>query len=238
MYTDRDTARPLNPTRGAQAYDQLKQRLLVGDFGLNQRLGEERLAALIGVSRTPVREALARLHTERLVVRAPDGGYLPAAPDPSQIRHLYEVRIGLERQALHRPRLEGIRHDAVVLEPLRAEWSSLADEVGPVAEPDPEFVLLDESFHVRLAAAAGNPALTSLLQQINEKIRLVRMQDFLLPERIERTIDEHLGIVQAVLDGKVGLAEDRFDEHVATSLAVVEERASAAIRRMLRGDSE
>jgi DNA-binding GntR family transcriptional regulator len=225
-------------SRSDQAYALLKPRLLVGDFGLNQRLGEERLAAEMGVSRTPVREALARLHAERLVVRAPDGGYLPAAPDPSQSRHLYEVRIGLEVQALRRPGLRGEGHDRDTLEALADEWRSLEAELAAGIEPDPEFVLLDEAFHVRLAHAAGNPVLASLLQQVNEQIRLVRMQDFLLPERIAKTVDEHLGILDSVLAGRIEEAEQRFDDHVAVSLAVVEERVGAAISRMVRGGNE
>jgi DNA-binding GntR family transcriptional regulator len=65
MYTDPYAGKPA--TRADQAYAELKRRLLVGDFALNVRLGEEKLAGLIGVSRTPVREALFRLHAEDLV---------------------------------------------------------------------------------------------------------------------------------------------------------------------------
>ena len=62
-------------------------------------------------------------------------------------------------------------------------------------------MLLDEDFHVRLAESAGNHELAVLLQAINERIRLVRIHDFLSPERIELTISQHLGIVEAVLAG-------------------------------------
>jgi DNA-binding GntR family transcriptional regulator len=215
--------------RSDRAYADLKRRLLVGDFGLNVRLGEERLAAELGVSRTPVREALLRLHAEGLVRRAPDGGYLALAPDVEGMRHLYEVRIALELQALHRPGRIGSVHDAVLLAALRDEWRALADEDQ---EPNPGFVLVDESFHLALAESAGNPVLVDLLRQLNERIRVVRMQDFLTVERIEQTIVEHLGIVDAVLDGDLVVAEQRFDAHVAQSLAVVEQRVLLALARM------
>src|SRR6185503_18531362 len=90
-------------SRAEQAYGELKQQLLAGDFALGQRLGEERLAGLIGVSRTPIREALSRLHVEGFVERLPDGGYGPTAPDLPAVRELYEVRRGLELAALRRP---------------------------------------------------------------------------------------------------------------------------------------
>jgi len=67
------------------AYRQLRDRLLAGGFPLTRRLAEERLATLVGVSRTPVRHALIRLHGEGLVSRHQDGGYRPAVPDPNDI---------------------------------------------------------------------------------------------------------------------------------------------------------
>jgi DNA-binding GntR family transcriptional regulator len=177
-----------------------------------------------------VREALMRLHAEGLVRRGHDGGYVPVIPDVTLMRHLYEVRIGLEIQALHRPARHGTVHDRALLQVLRAEWQALVP-VGD-ADPDPGFVLLDEAFHVTLAESAGNPVLADQLRLVSERIRIVRMQDFLNPGRIEATVAEHLGLVEAVLDGDLGDAEERFTVHVGQSMAVVEERVAAAIARM------
>jgi DNA-binding GntR family transcriptional regulator len=189
--------------RSEQAYTELKRRLLAGDLRLGARLAENGLAALLGVSRTPVREALLRLHAEGLVRRQPDGGYLRT----------------------------GTSHDAVALAQLIEVWEGLRDEAP---EPGPGFVLVDESFHVGLADAAGNPALVDLLRQVNERIRTVRMVDFLTTDRIASTIDEHLGIARAVLAGDLVDAERRFLGHLDLSQAVVEQRVAAAITRMAR----
>ncbi|MCU1453347.1 MAG: hypothetical protein JWN46_1493 [Acidimicrobiales bacterium] len=219
-------------SRAEQAYGDLKGRLLAGEFALNVRLGEERLAAIVGASRTPVREALARLHVEGLVARAPDGGYLPAMPDVEVMRNLYEVRAALELRAISLPSRHGGTHDLAALESLRADWLLLADE-----DPSrgPEFVLLDESFHIALADAAGNPPLVDFLRQVNERIRVVRMQDFLSSERITSTVVEHLGLVEALLAGDVAGAEVRFTNHLESSMAVVEERVARAIASMVSG---
>ena len=104
---------------------------------------------------------------------------------------------------------------------------------GPLPEPDPGFVLVDESFHVSLALASGNRVLVELLQQVNERLRLVRMQDFLTEERIAATIAEHLVIVGSVLDGDLVAAEAAFTSHHSASMAVVEERCLEALRRMM-----
>jgi DNA-binding GntR family transcriptional regulator len=217
--------------RSEQAYVELKRRLLAGDLRLGARLVENRLAATLGVSRTPIREALLRLHAEGLVAREPDGGYLPVVPDVAATRWLYEVRAGLELQAIRRPAQSGTSHDAVALAGLVAAWEHLRDD-EPLAGPS--FVLVDESFHVGLAEAAGNPELVDLLRQVNERIRTVRMVDFLTSDRIASTIDEHLGIARAVLEGDLAEAERRFVGHLDHSQAVVERRVASAIVRMAR----
>jgi DNA-binding GntR family transcriptional regulator len=210
--------------RSETAYAELKARLLAGEFRLGARLKETRLAALLDVSRTPIREALLRLHAEGLLTRQPDGGYIPVVPDVALIRALYEVRAGLELQAIRRG-----THDLEAVAVLVDEWQALADD-----EPDaePSFVLLDESFHMTLAEAAGNPVLADVLRQINERIRPVRMVDFLTADRVRSTIDEHLHLAAAVLTGALGDAERLFVAHLDLSQAVVEQRVAAAITRM------
>ncbi len=230
MYTAPDTGGTAAGSRGEQAYADLKTRLLRGEFPLNRRLGEERLASLLGVSRTPVREALARLHVEGLVERCPDGGFQPTIPDVAEIRHLYEVRIGLELAALRRPGEQGTSHDHRALTDLHRDWVALAEDAP--TDAGPSFVLVDESFHTGLADAAGNPVLTDLLGQVNERIRVVRMLDFTQDGRIDRTVVEHLEILEAVLAGAIVDAERSFLAHLETSLTVVEERVAAAIARM------
>ena len=220
---------------GDHAYEELKRRLLAGEFPMRVRLGEERLAALLGVSRTPVRQSLTRLHAERLVERLADGGYAPAAPNLLEIRQLYEVRRALELSALMRPAEFGTRHDLSIVEPLRDEWRALHSDTP---EPNADFVLLDEGFHVRLAEASGNTALADMLGVVNERIRVVRMHDFLTEERIERTISQHLGIVHSVLDNDLNEAQSLFTCHLGESIAVVEQRAAHALARMMSVEAE
>ena len=235
MYTGPHTGSADVRSRGEAVFAELKARLLAGELGVGRRLGEERLAESLGVSRTPVREALHRLHTEGLVVRHPDGGFLPSVPDVHVMRTLYEVRVGLEIQALRRPASLGTHHDTEALERLQGEWLTLRED-DP--EPTPDCVVLDEAFNVTLAAAAGNPVIVDFLRTVNDRIRIVRMQDFLTRDRITQTIDQHLDIVAAALDGNTELAVTRFDIHLTESLAVVEERTLRAIAAMAMTESE
>ena len=148
------------------AYRQVRDQLLAGSFPLTRSLAEERLAALVGVSRTPVRHALIRLHGEGLISRHRDGGYRPTVPDPDDIAGLYEARRVLEIGALWRPAEAGARHDRATLERLRGDWEALRRH-QPVA--DAGFVSIDEDFHVRLASCAGNDILVDMLRLINAR---------------------------------------------------------------------
>lgn len=234
MYTD--SYATAGATRADHAYAELKRRLLSGEFPLNVRLGEERLAALIGMSRTPIREALFRLHAEGLVERWSDGGFRPVAPDVLVMRDIYEVRCALELAAIRRPSSLGGQHDRELLESLRDDWLQLADE--DEREPDPGFVAVDESFHLTLAEAAGNGVLVDQLRQLNDRIRVVRMQDFMVEGRIRATVAEHLGILDALLAGEAGPAEQALADHIGLSISVVEDRVQRAITRMVQGSAE
>jgi DNA-binding GntR family transcriptional regulator len=232
LHTDRrgPAAPPSSPTTAVgQAYSAIKEALLLGDYALGERLAEERLAREVGVSRTPVREALLRLYTEGLIHRHASGGYSPTVPNIAEVRELYEVRVALERSGLTRPRTSGIPHDADALAALRADWAALGDES---TEPSPEFVIWDESFHLRLAESSGNREMADLLRRVNERIRIVRMRDFLTVDRITRTISEHLELLDLVIAGDLDAAIVAYDLHVQTSFDVVEQRVAGALLQM------
>lgn len=217
----------LSPSESA--YRQLRDMLLAGAFPLTRRLAEERLATMAGVSRTPVRHALIRLHGEGLISRHRDGGYRPTIPDPKDIAGLYEARRALEIGALWRPAEVGDRHERAALEHLREDWETLRRD-QPTA--DAGFVTLDEDFHVRLTAASGNEVMADLLRSINARIRVVRIHDFLTDDRIQRTIAEHLRLLDAVMADDPQQAEHIFRAHLAESKRVAEQRALRAIARM------
>ena len=230
MDTPLYTAPPTPRSITEYVYNALKHRLLLGEFALGRRLGEVAMADQLEVSRTPVREALTRLHAEGLVERLPEGGFAPVAPDLHTVRELYEVRRGLELTALHSE--DG--HEEPLLAVLLDDWRSL-EQTTAQGHSGADFVLHDEDFHLRLAEASGNQSLADLLRHVNQRIRFVRMHDFLTADRVRRTITEHIGIVEALLTGDLVLTEERLLRHVAVSRRVVERRAATALSRMVNG---
>jgi DNA-binding GntR family transcriptional regulator len=218
-----------SPSASSLAYQELKALLLLGDVPVGARLREERLAERLGMSRTPVRESLLRLHAEHFLERHPEGGYRATVPSAQSMRELYEVRRALEVYALRRTSSDGDR-DYEGLEELREEWRAM--EGGEIAQ-DAEFVHLDEDFHRRLAESAGNSQLAEHLRQVNERIRPVRSHDFMTIGRIATTVEEHLGILEAVLAIHTEKAVTLLERHIGESQTVVEQAVAKVLERML-----
>ncbi|KAA9162574.1 GntR family transcriptional regulator [Amycolatopsis acidicola] len=208
-----------------RVYRLLREEVMNGRFSPRQRLGEVALAERFGASRTPVREALARLLSDGLIERR-DHGFFVTVPNLRELRDLYELRVTLELRGIARAIEDpGLRHDAEILSAELEHWYRMR-QAPP--EPDPQFVVLDEQFHAALSRSSGNPALTETLVGVNQRIRRVRMYDFLTADRISSTITEHIQIAELVLDGELEPALRALHEHVGESMAVVLERAQRA----------
>lgn len=215
------------PSLASEAHTRLRERLLNGEFGVGEHLAEERLAVDLGMSRTPVREALRRLEAEELLIADPSGGFRPRAPEMTRIGDLYAVRVCLE--VLSVQLASGPQADDGQLAQLEARWSEVQEEPGGGSD----FVYVDESFHIDLARSGGNQVLPDSLSYINDRIRIIRVRDFLVPGRIETTVTEHLGILEAVRAGDQVEAEARLRAHIGESARLSEDRAIRAVSRML-----
>ena len=216
-------------TASALAYQELKTLILLGEVPIGARLREEKLAERLGMSRTPVREALLRLHAEHFLDRHAEGGYRAASPSAQTMRELYEVRRALELFALHRARDSG-GHDRSALQELREEWAEIDCDSRAL---DAEFVHLDEDFHRRLAESAGNRQLAEELRSVNERIRPVRTHDFITPGRIARTVEQHIEILDAVMHRRISVASSLLERHIGESQSVVEVAVAHVLERML-----
>ncbi|MGP5930502.1 GntR family transcriptional regulator [Corynebacterium glyciniphilum] len=214
-----------------RTYEQLREMLMNGTIDPHHRLVEGTLSQQLGVSRTPLREAIVRLHADGLLDRRNDGYYFRTL-DFFDVRDLYEYRIALELWGLTRViENSAVEHDRAKLLELRDAWRELQTDPP---DPGPDFVLVDESFHVDLSAASGNREVTAALEGVNARIRPVRMYDYHNAARISSTITEHIAVVDEVLAGDLSRARELLRMHVGESLDVVEERAIRSLTNLAR----
>lgn len=196
-------------------YDRIKGEIF--DFCLlpGDRFTETEVAARVGVSRTPVREALYRLEREGYIDVSARNGWNVKPFDFTLFENLYDVRVVLETEAIRRLcTMEGEPD----LEALKKTW--LAAPTARIRDPL-AVSQMDEAFHQQLLIAAGNPEMSRIHRDISERIRIIRRLDFTKPERIDTTYDEHGEILQMVLRRDFEDARLLLHSHIEASKAVV-----------------
>lgn len=199
-----------------QVYTTLKAELHDFRWVPGDRLSEGELGQRLGVSRTPVREALFRLRNEGLLAVEAKSGWYVRPIDFQRLDQLYDLRIVLELASVDR--LVARREDPPGLDDLKAVW------LVPAAErlTDPRTVgELDEAFHATLVGAAGNAELARVHQDVTERIRIVRRLDFTRPDRIEATYAEHAKLLRAVIQRKAEPARLMLKSHIEQSKSEV-----------------
>lgn len=204
----------------------LRGDLMAGKISPAERLAENSLADRYQVSRTPVREALARLLADGLIERR-DRGLYPYRPRLEDLDGLYELRITLELRGIVRIEEDPEKHyDTAILEQELRRWTALRQNTPA---PDAGFVADDEQFHNTLLKASGNNALVSALEMVNARIRPIRMFDYLTDDRMSATISEHITILEFVLDDRLESARETLLTHIDGSRRVAIQRSSEAL---------
>lgn len=181
---------------GDEIYEELLSRVLASDFGPNERIAIDPLCRELGISQTPIREALHRLSADGIVVRTHLAGYR-VAPKISrdQFEDLVEVRLLLEpvaaRQAAERIEPEGIE----LLDGLAADMAApVAQSASSLAYAS--FSRLDTQFHDQIALAGGNSFIRDSLARLHTHVHLFRLSSH--PHITELAVDEHRAVLSAI----------------------------------------
>lgn len=209
---------PVFHSRAEMVYEQLKRD--VADFKLvpGDRFTENELSERLGVSRTPVRQALFRLQQEGYVEVLFRNGWRVLPFDFEQFEQLYDLRMVLETTAVQRLCTDETKIDRALLDQIAAIW------LVPVAERSTDIRQVaqwDEEFHCSLVAAAGNAEMTRVHRDVTERIRIIRRLDFTKQARIDATYEEHAKILRAIQRKRSDPAVMLLRAHIQTSQAEV-----------------
>ena len=192
------------------AYARLKSAIISGAFRPDDELKERELVLRMGISRTPVREALQRLALEGMIWSAPHRGARVRRLDLKEARELFELRHALEGRSSE---LAARRAGRDAAEALRADAQGTTREDGPTARS----LLLNHKFHTGLAALAGNRRLADAIGHALDLISLWRLGA--IGERAvwRDTAEEHGAILDAVAEGDAPDARRLMEAHVDAS---------------------
>ena len=209
MRIERQTA----PVRTLAA-SALRSAIAERRFKPGDRLRERELCALVGVSRTSVREALRQLEAEGLVAVTPQGPIV-ATISSEEAAELYEVRAVLEGLAGRLAAERATDADKAKLSEVVAQLESVpADEAETL-------VHLKERFYQVLFDAAGNHSVSQILAGLRARINFLRMTSLSEPDRLEEAIQELHAVVGAISDGDLDGAERACRQHVSNAGSVV-----------------
>ena len=180
-------------------YQILRQKILDSELFPGSNYLEQDLAMMLGVSRTPIREALIRLQADSLVQVIPRHGIKVLPLAPSDMKEIYEVLMGLEPMAA--ARVAAMRPGGAALRPMARACARMtaANRSGDVET----WVAADEDFHSGIVALCGNARLVSIIANCSDQVHRARRFTIKLRPHPDpaRSIREHREILDAIRNG-------------------------------------
>lgn len=204
-----------------QAYEQIKRRILDNQYYPGFQALEKEIAEELGVSRTPVREALIRLQHEGLVKLIPRRGMQVVPVVAADMKEIYDVLTSLESMAAE---LLALRQpDRETLQPMR---QATADMAAALERDDLEaWAAADERYHRSLIDLCGNRRLAHMANTVRDQGHRARMVTLRLRAKPVASIEEHQGVLEAIERGDWKAARDLHYDH--------RKRASVELTRIL-----
>ncbi len=214
----------MTPQLPTNAYEYLRARILSGQIPPNSRIVEKDVAARLNVSRTPVREALARLEMEGLVERSPRRGAVVCSVELDEVDEIYQIRAALEclvaRRACTRITDAEIQEMESVLR--LAQERQVRGELEIASRTTVQF-------HTLLNRSSRSPRLIHLLRSLDERLAVFRRKGLRYPSHVETTMRQHWEILDALkrrdAADMMRLVEAHSEEGRATAIRVYLEDA-------------
>lgn len=192
-----------------QAYNTLKERIMRWELRPGELLLVQPLAKELGISRTPVREAMVRLQQEGFVEEAEGKKFRVAQVKLKSILEIHEIRELIELHAVSRAAESRANGQRKELDRLAGRMEKAMREGDHAA-----FFEADMAFHARIIQMSGNETLEALMAQLNEKIQRIRHMTTYVTRRVEDTIGEHQAILDAVRGGDPEAARSAMKYHL------------------------
>ena len=211
----------------SQVYEILKEMIANHRFHPGTRINVEQITKELGVSRTPVWEAISRLEQENLVENVPNRGVFMSILTPQQALELYAVRENLEGMAA---RLAAARMSEKALESMAA---CLEQQKRVIETKDLiEYSKLDFQFHALVYGECGNNYLQEMLETIKNKMRPINLSLQMEPV-LPMLYDDHARLLNALKEGDPQAAEKVFRKHNRFMIALITRETQAGRWRQL-----
>lgn len=205
----------------AQAHDHLRHAIVTGELRPRQRISENEIAQLLGVSRTPVREAFIRLSEEGLLLIYPQSGTEVAPIDLDAVADSQFLRETLECRTI------AVAAERCAPAEARALGALINAQRAAIADGDHQrFVLADDDMHRLLVEMSGRRSVWKVVQDAKSQLDRVRYLSVEDPAWLAKIFREHREIVRRVVEGDARRAEAAMRAHLRTVFAAMDRIAA------------
>jgi DNA-binding GntR family transcriptional regulator len=195
------------------AYREVREAIRDGRFLPDRRLRENDISEMLGISRTPVREAMKRLESEQLVVYRAPRGFVVNSLTLEEVVDLYAVREILEGSAARFAAMHASPHELYEMKTLLEMQEATTNDPKKMAR-------LNEEFHRSIYKAAHNRFLESALSSLGDSLRLLTRTTFAAQDRGATGLKEHQQVFEAISKRDADLAEKCARQHIVNAGAV------------------
>ena len=196
-----------------QVYIALEESIIAGEYSKGDALTETSLSKKLGVSRTPIRAALARLSKEGLVEISPNRGAVVVGVTDGDLSDVYRIRTRLEglASAMAATRISDTEKKELLEALELSEFYLGKGDTEKLKE-------LDTAFHKIIYKASGSRMICNILSDLHQNIRLYRKLSLAVPGRLEKSIKEHRDIYNAIASGNADEADRLTSEHIECAM--------------------
>lgn len=187
----------------------IREAIKNGALKPRERLMEIQLAEELGVSRTPIREALRKLELEGFIVMVPRKGAYVADISFKDIADVFEIRTALEGLAA------SLAAERITDEELEEMERLLVEKAEAITRQDFNLlVAVDTKFHETIYTASRNQRLSTIINNLREQIQRYRATSLSFPGRMQQSLQEHRSIVEAIQSRDSQVARQVVQEHI------------------------
>ncbi len=208
------------------AYNALRDSILSNTLTSGIIYNEKNLAQQLGISRTPVREALLELSSQGLVEFLPRKGVMINSFKEEDINEIFELRHIIETHAFKKACIQSDSPDLTEIERCVENQRRIAMESGDITR----FMEMDRTFHMAFARLTGNKRLISIMDNIRDILHIMGSYALSVEGRMAEVVMEHEKILNAVKAGEIETTLTLLSDHLEQSKVAVSHKASSLSR--------
>lgn len=196
-----------------QVFDELKNRILYAKLAPGVKISDNEVARELGISRTPVREALVRLAGHGLVEELPNRGFRVRVLTLREIEDLYIMREALEVLGVKLAIQNLDKEKERTLGQLLKSYVPIVDTQDFV-----KHIQLDHQFHYQIVSYGNNAVLTQTFRSLQDQVRIVRHYEHLRSDSYQKVYDDHQKIFSLMVAGETARAKSAMSRHILKAM--------------------